>query len=151
MLAFEPAPLVVNAEGFHGTSGAVHIAYNLLDSVVAPPEFQAHYSEAFIFVPPSFHVNAHASQFRQISRDDASTACRRRRRSSSSSTLLSVLQGSNGTHSGGGGVSRSEGGGSGTRGSEEAWMREAGEEEEVVEEEVVVRVRIMAPHASTVC
>jgi hypothetical protein len=42
-------------------------------------------------------------------------------------------------------VSRSEGVGSGTRGSEEAGMREA------EEEEVVVSVRIMAPHASTVC
>jgi hypothetical protein len=76
VLAFRPAPLVVNAQGYHGTTGSADVDYNLADVVVAPPELQSHYSESLLILGAgSFHVNAHVSQFSQLSRDFVLSAC----------------------------------------------------------------------------
>ena len=49
ILAMRPAAVSVNAQGYHGTTGAAgDVDYNLVDRVVAPPDYAAFYSEALL-------------------------------------------------------------------------------------------------------
>ena len=78
ILAMRPAAVSVNAQGYHGTTGAAgDVDYNLVDRVVAPPDYAAFYSEALLVLAKgSFHVNAHASEFAQLTPEYVLAACR---------------------------------------------------------------------------
>ena len=77
ILAMRPAAVSVNAQGYHGTTGAAgDVDYNLVDRVVAPPDYAAFYSEALLVLAKgSFHVNAHASEFAQLTPEYVLAAC----------------------------------------------------------------------------
>jgi predicted O-linked N-acetylglucosamine transferase (SPINDLY family) len=54
ILGFRPAPVQVNYLGYPGTSGAEWVDYILADSIVIPPEQQAHYHEKVVCLPNAY-------------------------------------------------------------------------------------------------
>ncbi|EKX37969.1 hypothetical protein GUITHDRAFT_115940 [Guillardia theta CCMP2712] len=78
VVAFAPSSTVINAEGFHGTTGDDNVHYNLVDRHVAPPELRSLYSESFLMISTSFHVNSHAANFPHLATDGALLDCRAR-------------------------------------------------------------------------
>ena len=54
ILGFRPAPVQVNYLGYPGTTGAQWMDYILADSIVIPPEQQAHYREKVVYLPNTY-------------------------------------------------------------------------------------------------
>jgi protein O-GlcNAc transferase len=57
LITGRPAPIQVNYLGYPGTMGLDEVDYALVDPVIVPPEQQAHYSEALVYLPESYQVN----------------------------------------------------------------------------------------------
>ncbi|WP_082666363.1 tetratricopeptide repeat protein [Aureimonas sp. AU4] len=57
ILSWRPAPIQVNYLGFPGTMGASFIDYVITDPVVSPPEYEAHSTERFAYLPNCFQPN----------------------------------------------------------------------------------------------
>ena len=53
IFALHPAPIQILLQGFAGTSGAPYLEYNVVDSVQAPPEHAAFYTERLQMLPVS--------------------------------------------------------------------------------------------------
>ena len=75
--ARRPAPLVVAAQGYPGTSGARYVDYALVDAVVVPPErrFSGGWSEKLVYMPASYQVSF-LFIYRYISRESAHSLTR---------------------------------------------------------------------------
>ena len=56
VLAFRPAPLVVNYMGFAGSTGTEFVDFAAFDSVAAPPEHRVHFTERLLILPFSYFV-----------------------------------------------------------------------------------------------
>ena len=55
--AFRPAPIQAEHVGYPGTTGADFIDYNIVDSIVAPPEHAAFYREKLVHLPHCYQPN----------------------------------------------------------------------------------------------
>jgi len=55
--AMRPAPVQVSYVGFPGSTGAAFIDYALTDRIVTPPGSEAHYAEAFCYLPDCYMPN----------------------------------------------------------------------------------------------
>lgn len=54
VLALRPSPSQIVFHGYAATSGAGYMQYIVSDRVASPPDYQAHYSEKLLLMPPSF-------------------------------------------------------------------------------------------------
>lgn len=57
--ALRPAPVIMSWLGFPGTTGADFIDYIITDKIVSPPDEQAYYSEALLYMPHCYQINDH--------------------------------------------------------------------------------------------
>jgi protein O-GlcNAc transferase len=55
--ALRPAPIQVRWLGMAGTSGATFFDYLITDKMVTPENQSRFYSEAFVYLPESYHIN----------------------------------------------------------------------------------------------
>ncbi|EKX34385.1 hypothetical protein GUITHDRAFT_147284 [Guillardia theta CCMP2712] len=59
LLAFKPSAVQVAYMAFAATTGASYIDHLVTDKITSPPDYRHHYSESFIYMPNSYHVNSH--------------------------------------------------------------------------------------------
>ncbi len=57
LFAHRPAPMQATWLGYPGTTGVDFFDYALVDTIVAPPEDQPHFSERLVWLPESYQVN----------------------------------------------------------------------------------------------
>lgn len=59
ILAYKPAPLIINYLGYPGTSGADYVDYIITDSVIGIPAVADYLTEQCIYLPHSYQLNGH--------------------------------------------------------------------------------------------
>uniref|UniRef100_A0A6U6BUE6 protein O-GlcNAc transferase n=1 Tax=Guillardia theta TaxID=55529 RepID=A0A6U6BUE6_GUITH len=64
LLAFKPSAVQVAYMAFAATTGASYIDHLVTDKITSPPDYRHHYSESFIYMPNSYHVNSHKQRFK---------------------------------------------------------------------------------------
>lgn len=57
ILSWRPAPIQVNYLGFPGTMGTDLVDYVITDRTISPPEYEAHSTERFAYLPHCFQPN----------------------------------------------------------------------------------------------
>ena len=60
--------------GYPASTGCRYMTHVLVDSLVAPPDHAAEFSESIVLLPPTFYVNDHMQYFRPEIRDAAAAA-----------------------------------------------------------------------------
>ena len=72
-LPFQHTPQVAWL-GYPATTGCRYMSHILVDSIVAPPDHAAEFSESIVLLPPTFYVNDHLQYFRPEIHDAAAAA-----------------------------------------------------------------------------
>jgi len=61
--AYRPAPIQMRYLGFAGSTGADFFDYIITDKIATPPQQARYYTEQFILMPDSYHVNNYKSDY----------------------------------------------------------------------------------------
>lgn len=72
--ALRPAPLQLVYLAFPGTIGADFIDYNVLDTVVCPPEHQEFYTEKLFYMPHCYQTNSFREFYGDVLSTEADTS-----------------------------------------------------------------------------